>query len=230
MRGRGLDAELGGTVHLTGTLANPQPDGHFQLRRGEFSLAGQTITFTKGEIGFDGGSLTDPSLNFLASRTGTSATANLAITGSASSPKITLSSSPPLPQDEVLSQLLLGRSAATLQPLELAQIAAALASLTGVTPGIGDPLNTVRTELGLDRLSIGSNGGGSSLDAGRYVAPGIYIGARQSLSGSGTQSVVQIDITRGLKLEGTVGTGTASATGDQSSQGTGVAVIYQKDY
>ena len=130
----------------------------------------------------------------------------------------------------MLSQLLLGRSAATLQPLELAQIAAALASLTGVTPGFGDPLNTVRTELGLDRLSIGSNGGGSTLDAGRYISPGIYIGARQSLTGSGTQSVVQIDITKSLKVEGTVGTGTASATGNESSQGTGIAVIYQKDY
>ena len=229
VRGRGLDAELGGVVHLAGTLANPLPDGRFQLRRGDFSLAGQSITFTKGEIGFDGGSLTDPSLNFLASRSGNSITANLAITGNASAPKITLSSSPPLPQDEILSELLLGRSAATLQPLELAQIATALASLTGATPGF-DPLNTVRTELGLDRLSIGSNGGGSTLDAGRYISPGIYIGARQSLTGNGTQSVVQIDITKSLKVEGTVGTGTASATGNEASQGTGIAVIYQRDY
>ena len=125
---------------------------------------------------------------------------------------------------------MLGRSAATLQPLELAQIATALASLAGATPGF-DPLNTVRTELGLDRLSIGNNGGGgSTLDAGRYIAPGIYIGARQSLTGNGTQSVVQIDITKSLKVEGTVGTGTASATGNEASQGTGIAVIYQRDY
>ena len=229
IRGRGLDAELGGQIRLGGTVANPIPDGHFQLVRGDFTIAGQTVAFAKGEIGFDGGSLTDPSLNFLATRSG-SVTANLAITGTARSPKITLSSSPPLPQDEVLSQLLLGQSASSLQPLQLAQIAAALASLTGASSGIGDPLNSVRTELGLDRLSIGNNGGGSSLDAGRYVSPGVYVGARQSLSGSGTQSVVQIDITKNLKLEGTVGTGTASATGSQSSQGTGVAVIYQKDY
>jgi translocation and assembly module TamB len=229
IRGRGLDAELGGRIRLGGTIANPIPDGHFELVRGDFTIAGQTVAFAKGEIGFDGGSLTDPSLNFLVTRSGT-VTANLAITGTASSPKIALSSSPPLPQDEVLSQLLLGQSAASLQPLELAQIAAALASLTGASSGIGDPLNSVRTELGLDRLSIGNNGGGSSLDAGRYVSPGVYVGARQSLSGSGTQSVVQIDITKNLKLEGTVGTGTASATGSQSSQGTGVAVIYQKDY
>ena len=229
VRGRGLDAELGGIVHLSGSSTSLQPDGRFQLGRGDFSLAGQTITFSKGEIGFDGGSLTDPTLNFLASRAGNSVTANLAITGNASAPRITLSSSPPLPQDEILSQLLLGRSAATLQPLELAQIGTALASLIGATPGF-DPLNTVRTELGLDRLSIGSNGGGSTLDAGRYVSPGVYVGARQSLSGSGTQSVVQIDITRNLKVEGTIGTGTASATGNEASQGTGVAVIYQRDY
>lgn len=229
LRGRGLDVELGGTVKVGGTLADPQPIGRFQILRGDFSLAGQTLTFDKGEIGFDGGSLTDPSLNFLASRVGTGVTANLALTGTASAPKITLSSSPPLPQDEVLAQLLLGQSAASLGPLELAQIASALASLTGASSGL-DPLNAMRSELGLDRLSIGSTGGGSTLDAGRYVAPGVYVGARQSLSGSGTQSVVQIDITKGLKLEGTVGTGTASATGTEGSQGTGVGLIYQMDY
>jgi translocation and assembly module TamB len=230
LRGRGIDAELGGRVHIAGTAADPVPEGKFTIRRGQFSLAGQTLEFTRGAIGFGGGAATDPSLDFLISRTSGGVTANLAIVGFASDPKIVLSSVPDQPQDEVLSHLLLGRSAAALGPLELAQIAAALASLTGVAPGIGDPLNDVRTRLGLDRLSIGNSAGNSTLEAGRYLAPGVYVGARKSLSSDGAQSVVQIDIGRGVKLEGTVGTGTASATGSDASQGTGVSVIYEKDY
>ena len=230
LRGRGIDAELGGHVHFTGVVANPMPQGRFQIRRGQFSLVGQTLNFTRGTIGFDGGTLTDPSLDFLISRTSGGFTANLAIGGFASDPKITLSSVPDLPQDEVLSRLLLGRGAASLGPLELAQMAAGLASLTGVAPGIGDPLNSVRTRLGLDRLSIGNSSGNSTLEAGRYLSPGVYIGARKSLSSEGAQTVVQVDIGHGLKLEGTVGTGTASATGSDSSQGTGVGVIYERDY
>jgi translocation and assembly module TamB len=226
VRGRGVDAELGGGLRLHGTLANPQPDGRFQMRRGQFSLASQTLSFTHGTIGFDGGHLTDPSLDFLASTTSGSVTANLAIGGTVADPKITLSSSPDLPQDEVLSRLLLGRSASSLGPLELAQIASALASLTGAGPAAGDPLERVRSGLGLDRLSVGAN---NMMEAGTYVAPGVYLGARQSVSGT-SQSVVQIDIAKGLKLEATAGNGTASATGNGGSQGSGVGVVYQFEY
>ena len=230
LRGRGIDAELAGRVHIAGTAANPIPDGAFKIRRGQFSIAGQTLDFTRGTVGFDGGALTDPSLDFLISRTSSGVTANLAIAGFASNPKITLSSTPDQPQDEILSHLLLGKSAAALGPLELAQIAAALASLTGVAPGIGDPLNSIRSRLGLDRLSISNSSGTSTLEAGRNISPNLYVGARKSLSSDGAQTVVQYDLGRGIKLEGTVGTGTASATGSDASQGTGVSVIYEHDY
>ena len=55
-------------------------------------------------------------------------------------PKITLSSTPPLPQDEVLSYLLYGTRTASLGPLEIAQIAATLASLSGATSSMSNPL------------------------------------------------------------------------------------------
>jgi len=225
VRGRGLDAELGGKIHLLGTAANPQPDGVFALRRGQFALAGQTLDFKKGEVGFNGGSLTNPSLNFLAKTTSGNVTANLAITGTANKPKISLSSIPELPQDEVLAQLLFGRAATSLSPLELAQIASALASLSGVTSGLGDPLESVRKGLGLDRLSVGA-----SLEAGRYIAPGVYLGGKQGITGGNSQATVQIDITKGLKVEGSVGVG-APASGSASSSGANsVGVIYQYEY
>jgi len=225
VRGRGLDAELGGTVHVRGTAAQPQPDGGFELRRGEFSLAGQTLTFSKGKVGFDGGSLADPSLDFLAKTSSGSVTAYLGVTGTAGKPKITLSSIPELPQDEVLAQLLFGRAATTLSPLELAQIATALASLTGVTSGLGDPLDSVRKTLGLDRLSVGS-----TLEAGRYVAPGVYIGTKQGITGGGTQATAQIDIVKGLKLEGAVGTGAPASGASGTSGANSVGVVYEYEY
>jgi translocation and assembly module TamB len=225
VRGRGLDAELGGTIHLRGTAAQPQPDGGFELRRGEFSLAGQTLNFTRGKVGFDGGSLADPSLDFLAQTRTRTVTAKLGVAGTASKPKITLSSIPELPQDEVLAQLLFGRAAASLSPLELAQIAGALASLTGVTSGVGNPLEAVRKTLGLDRLSVGAN-----VEAGRYVAPGVYIGTKQAITGGGTQATAQIELMRGLKLEGAVGTGSPTTGGSGSSGASSVGVIFEHEY
>ena len=88
-----------------------------------------------------------------------------------------------------------------------------------------NPLERVRTGLGLDRLSVGggTNGSGPTVEAGRYVANGVYVGAKQGTggAGSGTGATVQIDITKGLKLETDVGTGTG---------GNQVGLTYQFEY
>ncbi len=231
IRGRGLDAELGGTIHIGGTTANPIPSGGLHLRRGTLSVIGTTLNFTEGTIDFSGGGISDPSLHFVATSTTATVVATLTISGSAKDPKITLSSVPDMPQDEILAQLLFNTSTSKLSPLQLAQIAGALASLSGATSG-ADPLDRLRTTFGLDRLSVGSSSSGSpTLEAGRYVARGVYLGAKQSASGTGTQATVQVDIAKGLKLETTAGSGTTSATGSTSSaDAASVGLTYQFEY
>ncbi len=235
VRGRGLDAELSGHLRIDGTAAAPQPVGTFEMRRGTFNLAGQTLNFTTGEVGFDGSGKIDPTLNFISSSTNGTVTATLTITGYASAPKIKLSAVPELPQDEVLAQLLFHTSSSKLTPLQLAQIAAGLAQVSGAGGGF-DPLNSIRSALGLDTLSIGGgqNGSGPSVQAGHYVAPGVYVGAKQNASGSGTQATVQIDLMKGLKLETNVATSSATqanSTGAAASDsGTSVGLTYQFEY
>jgi translocation and assembly module TamB len=237
VRGKGLDAELGGRLHISGTSAAPLIEGGFHLRRGDFSLAGTTLTFTKGTVGFNGASSLgkiDPSLDFEADSTANSITASLFITGYADMPKITLSSVPPLPQDEVLAHLLFGTGMKNLSPFQIAEIGAALAELSGMTGG-GGPLGSIRKGLGLDRLSVGGggNGAGPSVEAGKYVAKGVYVGAKQSTGGAGgTQALVQVDLTRHLKLNATLGTGGGNTQGatPQNDPGTSVGLSYQFDY
>ena len=231
VRGRGLDVEFAGAMKLGGTAAAPRTEGGLELRRGTVSLAGRSLDFKEGRISFDGGSITDPALHLVASSTSGNVIATLAIDGTAHDPKITLSSVPPLPQDEVLAQLLFGSGVGKLGALEVAQIAAGLATLTGAGGGIGDPLDKVRQGLGLDRLAVRNGANGNpALEAGRYVAPGVYLGARQGSSG-GSQASVQVDIAKGLKLEATAGAGGGSATGSAgASNGTSVGVTYQFEY
>jgi translocation and assembly module TamB len=229
VRGRGLNTELGGTVHIAGTAKDPRPDGEFKLRSGQFTLAGQVLEINQGSIGFDNGSLTDPSLNLVANTSRNNVAASLTVAGSVRNPKITLSSIPQLPQDEILANLLYGKGSANLSPLEIVQIAATLASLTGVTAGVGDPLENARKFLGLDRLSAG--GANPSLEGGRYIAPGVYLGAKQGVTGGDPQATVQIDITKGLKLEGSAGSGTAASPSSSGNSTTNsIGVIYQLDY
>ena len=228
IRGRGMDAELGGTVQVSGDLNHLHPNGDFKLRNGQYSLAGQVLVFNQGSVGFDNNSLTNPSLNFVAVSTRNNITATVTVSGSARKLKIALSSTPILPQDEVLANLLFGKGATSLSALEMVQIGAALASLTGVTAGIGDPLESARKLLGLDRLSAG--GVNPSLDAGRYIAPGVYLGAKQGIAGGAPQPVIQIDITKHLKLEGGVGSGAAASSTAGSTSTNSVGVIYQIEY
>ncbi|HXT79296.1 MAG TPA: translocation/assembly module TamB domain-containing protein [Acetobacteraceae bacterium] len=232
IRGRGLDVELGGRVHIRGTTAKPEPDGGLNLRRGTLSVVGSTLTFTEGSINFTGAGITDPSIHLVATSTTATIVATLTVSGSARDPKITLSSVPDLPQDEILAQLLFNTSTSKLSPFQIAEIGAALASLSGAGPGGGGPLDNLRSKLGLDRLSVGSGTNGApALEAGRYLAPGVYLGAKQSASGGGTQATVQIDLAKGLKLETTAGSGASSATGSSgSADAASVGVTYQFEY
>ncbi|MGI4952246.1 MAG: translocation/assembly module TamB domain-containing protein, partial [Janthinobacterium lividum] len=237
LRGRGIDAEMQGTLRIRGSSANPQVSGGLEMRRGSISVAGTTLTFTRGKIGFDGTGVSgkiDPTLDFAADSTAGGVTATLSITGYVSKPVIKLSSVPDLPQDEVLAYLIFKRSAKELGPFQIASIAAALAELSGVGGEGGlNPLESVRKGLGLDRLSVGSGSGTGSgtssssagstptIEAGRYVANGVYVGAKQGTSGAQTQATVQIDITKGLKVETDVGSGTG---------GNQVGLTYQFEY
>jgi translocation and assembly module TamB len=235
VRGHGVDAEMGGTLKIGGTAATPTIGGGFDLRHGSFSLAGQTLTFTSGKVAFGGTNLAnklDPTLNFVAQSTANNITATLTVTGYADAPKIQLSSSPDLPQDEILGQLLFGQSTRQLSPFQVAEIAQALASFSGFVEG--DPLGSIRGRLGLDRLSVGSASGsntGAAVEAGKYVAKGVYVGARQGTSG-GSQAQVQIDLTRHLKVETTLGTGGTPATGitPQNDPGSSIGLTYGFEY
>ena len=227
LRGRGVDAELAGKLAIHGSSVAPQVGGGLDMRSGTLSIAGTTLTFSRGRVGFDGTGVEgriDPTLDFSADSSTATVTATLAIGGYVSKPKITLSSVPALPQDEVLAYLLFKRSAKELGPFQLAEIAAAVAELTGVGGGAADPLDSVRKSLGLDRLSVGAGAtpsSGPTLEAGRYVRQGVYVGAKQGTTGGQTQATVQIDITKGLKLESDAGTGPG---------GNSVGATYQFEY
>jgi translocation and assembly module TamB len=231
VRGKGIDAELAGDVAFTGSVAHPVPRGGLRLRRGTVSLAGQVLTLTEGTIDFSAGALTAPSLHLVASATTGTTTATLTVTGEVGNPKIVLSSVPEMPQDEILAQLLFHTASARLTPLQLVQIAGALAELSGHGSPLGHPLDRVRSVLGLDQLSVGSDAtGGATLQAGRYLAPGVRVVASQGASGE-SKATVQIDLGKGLKLETSVATGTTAATDTGGGGGgTSVGVTYQFEY
>ncbi len=225
VRGDGLFAELGGKLTISGTAADPDPEGGFTLIRGDFSLAGRNLQFTQGTVGFNGGGFI-PTLDLEATAVNSTVTSTLIVGGTAAAPTITLTSTPPLPSDEILANLLFGTGTQSLTPFQAASLAAALAQLSGVGGG-ANPLDSVRSALGLDELSLGGSGNGPpSIQAGRYVAPGIYVGAQQATNGQGTQATVEINLYKGLKLNTATGTSASGGAGASSS----VGLTYQFNY
>ncbi|MDB5375230.1 MAG: hypothetical protein JWP04_3872, partial [Belnapia sp.] len=209
IRGRGIDVEMGGALEVGGTTAAPVPSGALTLVGGTLDILTRKLSFQRGSIGFVSGNLI-PQLDLSAQATARNTAITVAITGTATAPKVAFTSSPELPQDEVLARLLFDRATGNLSPFEIAQLAAALAQLTGVGGG-SSPLDRVRNALGLDRLGVSSAEGSNaaSVEAGRYVAPGVFLGVRQGTNGGQTGVGVQVEITPNIKLEGQTATGAA---------------------
>lgn len=215
VRGRGIDAELGGTIAVTGTAQAPNVSGAFDLRRGRLSILTKRMEFTNGTITFGGGLI--PILDMEATTTSGTTTITITISGFANNPTVSFSSSPSLPQDEILAQLIFGQSMARLSALQIAQLADAAAQLAG---GRSTSLfEALRSTLGVDDLDISTDETGQAkVGAGKYLNDKTYIELQQGGTGQ-TKAVINLDIGRGVKLKGEAGT-----------EGAGAGIFYEKEY
>lgn len=206
VRGRGLEAQLGGALHVGGDAAAPELRGEAGLRRGSFDLLGQRLEFSRGRIVFDGGAAGDPALDFEARREAQGITAIVGIAGRPSAPVLSLTSEPTLPADEILARVLFARSVADASPLELAQIAQGVAALFAGDAG-GSLIDGVRRRLGLDQLRLSSRRGGEGMgvEAGRMLAPGVYLGVRPGRLPSSYEATLQVEIAPRLSVETDLG-------------------------
>ena len=218
VQGRGLDAELGGSLRLTGSSASPQAMGEFTLRRGRLSILGKRLNFTSGSVGFAGSLV--PTINFAAETTASDATVTIGITGQANNPKFSFSSVPALPEDEVLARLIFGRSMSNLSPLQIAQLADAAAQMAGIG-GTTSLLSSLRATLGVDDLDIRTNDqGDTSVAVGKYLNDRTYLSIEKGDQPGSGKATIDLNVGRGVKLRG-------QATDAGEAKG---GIFYEKEY
>ncbi|MBB3930310.1 translocation and assembly module TamB [Kaistia hirudinis] len=205
VRGMGIEAEFGGDLTIRGTTASPTTLGAFNLRRGRFDILGRRLDFTEGTVGFNGS--TDPTIDFTASTTTSDVTASVIVSGTASAPEISFTSSPTLAQDEVLSRILFGKSISTLNASQALQVAQAIAQFSGGGPGV---LDNVRRSLGVDSLDVDATG---QVGIGKRLNDRVYVGARQGPTASSGKVTVDVDVTRNIRLQGAAGADGAGELG-----------------
>lgn len=201
VRGRGLDAELGGSLRLTGPSSSPQATGSFDLRRGRLTVLAKRLAFTRGTITFSG-SLT-PYLDMAADSQAGTTNVTVLVRGPATDPEFTFESSPAMPQDEVLAQLVFGRTIDDLSPVQIAQLAAAAAQLAGLS-GPGNLLDTLRARTGLDDIDVRTDEatGESSVAAGKYLNDRTYVTIERGAEAGSGKAAIDLEIGRGIKLRG----------------------------
>ena len=207
VEGLGLTSEWSADVRLRGTLDEPAIAGHADLVTGGYEFAGKRFELKRGRITFDGNAPPDPRLDIVATADVSGLAASVTVRGSSLKPEIAFASVPALPEEELLSRLLFGDSISKISAPEALQLGAALASLHG---GSGlDPINKLRSAIGLDRLRIVSADAALGRQTG--VAVGKYLGrhfyAEIITDGRGYSATnLEFRVTNWLALLGSVST------------------------
>jgi translocation and assembly module TamB len=203
VKGRGLDAQLGGGLKVLGSSNSPTADGAFQMERGRLDILGRRLSFRHGRILFDG--TLEPRLDMEAVTTADDVTIIVTITGAASKPVFKFSSSPELPEDEVIARLLFNKALVGLSPLQLVQLASEVDKIGGLSSGPGI-LDKLKSSVGIDVLDVSTDkSGAATVSAGRYVDDKIFVGVRQGTNTKTSRVIIEHDLTKSLKARGEVG-------------------------
>ncbi len=187
IKGRGLNLEMSLDAKVGGTSEAPVLTGVARVVRGDYDFAAKRFQLDDRSAVFLGSTPETIRLDLTATRDDPTLTAVINIKGTAAAPLLTLSSTPTLPQDEVLSQVLFGASASQLSGFQAAQLASAVAGMAG--NGGFDVIGGLRNFAHLDRLAIDSSAAtGFTVAGGKYINDKVYIELSNSArTGQGAQ-------------------------------------------
>ena len=210
LHGRGIDAEAAGDLRVAGSARDPQVTGGFDLLRGSLSLLGKQLVFTRGRVRFNGD--VTPELDLVAETSAGGVTARISVTGPAAQPSFAITSTPALPEDEILSRVLFQQSSGSLSPFQALELANSVATLSGR----GDAFERLRRSLGVNSLNITSSASGNGspvLGIGRAINDRISVGVTTGARPRDNGVSVNLDVTRHVRLQAGVDASGGSSAG-----------------
>lgn len=211
LKGRGLDAMLGGEVRLLGDAGETlQAQGTINVTKGTYSAYGRELKIEQGLIRFRG-ALNNPSLDILAMRRGQEVEAGVSIRGTALTPRVSLVSEPTVPDADKLSWLVLGRGLSSAGDTDVGALQSAAGALLseGAKAGVQ---SRIASTFGLDTVSVGTSQDTLQqriVTVGKQVSSRLYLSYQQGLESAG--SVVQVRYALSPKLSVEAEAGSRSA-------------------
>ena len=210
LQGFGITTRLEGELQVRGSSVAgtpPRITGEVRTVQGRYRAWGQALNVETGIARFNG-PYNNPSLDILALRPNITVRAGVKVTGSAQAPRVRLYSDPVLPDAEILSWVVVGRSTAG-GGAEAALLQQAALALLG---GQGGGTDSIAERLGVDEIGFkgpgngnGEDAGGAAITLGKRLSSNLYVTYEQSLSGAIGAIYIFYDLSKRLTLRGQTG-------------------------
>jgi translocation and assembly module TamB len=144
--------------------------GELEVKEGKYDAYGRELEIERGKLLFTGGPLTDPGVDLRASRELPGYTVGVIARGPLRRPQLTLFSEPSLPQAQIASMLIVGRSSIQGDP------GAAGDAVSDVEQGGAILAGQLGKYVGLDDIGLTQDDDtGSQLVIGKYLSPRLYV-------------------------------------------------------
>ncbi len=191
----GLRGRITGTVRAR---SDPHEaavaSGELEIEDGRYRAYTRELDVERGRLLFTGGPVTDPGVDLRASRKLPGYTVGVIVRGRLRRPQLTLYSEPPLPQPQIASLLIVGRTLDSLQDPDRDSLDAERATL--VAQGGALLAGELGRHVGLDEVGVAEDAeSGAALVLGKFLSPRLYISYGISL----------VDEINTLKLRYTIG-------------------------
>jgi translocation and assembly module TamB len=205
-----VNVTVGGDVRIEKSAGGPvRLLGQVQTVRGTYDFQGRRFEIQRGgSVRFEGLPRFNPALDVTATRLISGVDTRVHVGGSVRRPELTLTSSPPLDQADILSLIIFGQPSNQLgegQQVSLAQRASTIASgfvASKLAQSIGTALN-----LDTFEIQTGSDTGqtGATVTVGEQVGQRLYVKLRQGVGGDNlSEFVLDYQLTNFLRFESTM--------------------------
>lgn len=208
VRGRGLDSEWKGELHLMGNTGKPSLTGVLSVIRGRYDFLGKPFSVTSGTLSFGGLSPPSPILDFSAEYKRSDVTAHIRLSGHLTSLDVAMDSEPLLPVDEILSRLLFNRGVVNISPIQALQLGQAVNAMTG-SRSTFDVADRTRRILHVDQLDIRQSeeeNVGASVSIGKYLTDNVYVEIEKGVGTEEGRILSEVELTPNLTFESETGT------------------------
>jgi translocation and assembly module TamB len=195
--------------------------GGAKVPRGLIIVQGKRFELSDGSTDLRGRDRPDPDISAKASLGVGTSLVVASVSGTAYEPQIDLGAEPPMSQADILSTIIFGRPTSALNAGETRQLSAQALALMGqggrreierlLGPTLAPDVVTVHNEMQT----------GSSLEAGKYLSPDLYLRYRQNMDREGGQTVgLELKLKPYLSLDSQLST----------TRDNGVDVIFSFDF